>query len=423
MISRRAILRGAGATIGLPSLPSLSARGDGAPPPPARLLAFFVPCGFWMDSWAPRGLGETWELSPTLAALAPHKQKTLVLSGLDNLPAREPEGTGDHACGTAGFLTCRGAKKLPSGAFSLGVSMDQVAARVLGRRTRVRSLQLGVKGDSLICDPGYSCAYINNVSWASATQPLPKTTRPDLAFDELFEVTGARSARTSVLDHVLAESRAVAARLGADDRRKLDEYVTGVREVERRVRLPAPATCRTGARPEASADVPARVRAMLDLIVLAFTCDATRVVSFMMGNGFEGSLDFPFLGITSNHHSISHHQRRAENVERLQTIDAWEVAQLAYLLGRLDAIREGDATLLDRTAVFFSSEIADGNSHSHTDLPVVVAGGGRLGLRGGRHLRYQKRPIADLFLALLHAVGAPVATFGEDGTAPLPDLG
>jgi hypothetical protein len=429
--SRRAFLGGAASVVALPWLES---RAPAAAPPVPRLVAFFVPCGIWMPTWTPAATGPDWEPTPTLRPLVPWKRKLSLLSGLDNLPAREPQGKGDHACGTAGFLTCRLAKKLPNGGYRVGVSMDQVAARAIGASTRVPSLQIGVKSDSTVCDPGYSCAYINNVSWASDTQPLPKTTRPDLVFDQMFEgrEPGAsarararrRALRTSVLDYVLAESRSLSGRLPADDQRKLDEYMTGVRDVERRVQAVPVAGrgCADAARPGDPGDVPARIRVMLDLIVLAFRCDATRVVTFMMGNGFEGGLDFPFLGIGTNHHPISHHQNRPENIERLKKIDVWEVEQLAYLLERLDGVREGERSLLDASVVFFSSEIEDGNSHGHRNLPIVVAGtaGGRL--RTGEHRRYDGKPIANLFITLLGAVGAPVATFGEDGTGALPDL-
>jgi hypothetical protein len=413
-------------------LPALESRARAAAEPPRRFLAFFVPNGIVMDSWTPRGEGAKWQLSPTLQPLAPHRAKVSVLSGLDNLPAREPEGKGDHACGTAGFLTCRQAHRLPDGAYRLGISMDQVAAEVLGRQTRLPSLQLGVKSDSPVCDPGYSCAYINNISWASETQPLPKITRPDFAFDLLFggtsptETAAARQARrlarTSVLDYVLAQSRRLSTTVGAADRRKLDEYFTSLREVEQRAANLAPLRCTAPERPRNDSEIPARIRAMLDLIVLAFRCDATRVISFMMGNGFEGGLNFPFLGISANHHPLSHHQNRPENLEALRKIDAWEIQQLAYLLARLDEIPEGEGTLLDATAVYFSSELEDGNGHKHTNLPVVLAGraGGRL--RTGVHLRYDRQPLANLYVSLLQALGVEVNRFGADGTGPLQGL-
>jgi hypothetical protein len=440
--SRRAFLGGGATVVGLPLLESLESRIARAAGPISssvndirRFLAFFVPCGFWMDSWTPKGEGATWELSPTQAALAGIKHKLSVLGGLDNLPAREPDGKGDHACGTAGFLTCRPAKKLIEGGYRLGISADQVAARAIGGKSRVGSLQLGVKADSMVCDPGYSCAYINNISWASETQPLPKTTRPDLVFDQIFEGLAPeadsqardlrRARRTSVLDFVLAQSHDLDGKLGITDRRKLGEYMAGIRDVERKIAAAAPPPapgCAGVARPTASPDVPERVRVMLDLIVLAFQCDATRVISFMMGNGFEGSFNFPFLGISANHHPISHHQGRAENSDRLKKIDAWEITQLAYLLHKLDAVQEGERTLLDNSVVYFSSEIEDGNSHRHTNLPVIVAGGAGAGLRTGRHLRYPGKSLASLFVSLLQAVGANVSSFGADGTGPLPDL-
>lgn len=439
-LSRRAFLGGAGAVLALPALESLMPRKARAEPGDARrILTFYVPNGVHMPAWTPAEVGSVFTLPTILEPLAPHQAKIAVLSGLANLPAR-PDGPGDHAAGTSGFLTCRHVVKTEGADIQNGISMDQVAAAQVGQFTRIPSMQLGIDGGSSAgdCDSGYSCAYARNISWASETQPLPKAVNPQVVWDLLFggfdpqasaeERARRQLYRTSVLDYVLGEANSLKPRLGTTDQRKLDEYMTGVSELEKKIQKAATApVCTAIDRPPAAPPYQEHVRLMLDLIALSFQCDATRVVSFMLGNA-GSNRPYPFLDVngvpvSEGHHEISHHQDLQTNFEKLTAIARWEVEQLAYLVGKLDLIDEGNGTtVLDNTAVFFSSEIEDGNSHAHTNLPVVVAGSLGGAITTGRHAVYQDQPMANLFISLLQGVGVETSTFGDDGTGPLANL-
>ena len=429
--SRRRFLGGAAGLVALPWLESLAPRVAGAHSAiPKRFVAFYVPNGIRMDAWTPTTTGTDYALTPILSPLKSVRQKVLVLSGLANAPAR-PDGPGDHAAGTAGFLTCRHVVKTDGAGIRNGISVDQVAAQSVGRATRIASLQYGIDSGAGVgnCDSGYSCAYVRNISWASEAQPLPKLTSPEAAFSSLFDgadrkLSAAqrvrrRRDRSSVLDYVRGEAQSLSGAVSASDRVKLDEYLTGVRELERRVQGADSFVCAAPSEPPADLPYPDHVRLMLDLTVLALKCDATRIVSFMLGNG-GSTRSYDFLGVQGGHHDISHHQKRTENLDKLQVIDTWEVAQFAYLLQRMDSIQEEDGTLLDHSAVFFSSEIEDGDTHSHYNLPVLIGGGLGGTLPTGAHLRAPyNAPLGGLFLTLLAGLGAPAAHFGDDGSGPL----
>jgi hypothetical protein len=373
-------------------------------------------------------------LPSILTPLAPVKDDVLVLTGLANRPAR-PDGAGDHASGTGAFITAAHPFKTQGADIRNGISMDQVAAGVLKQHTKFPSLQLGVDGggSSGDCDSGYSCAYARNISWASETTPLPKETNPASVFDRLFagvdpNMSAAaaerrRRLKQSVLDSVKDDANALHAKLGTTDRRKVDEYLTGVRELELRIastQTPVP-VCTPGGRPSGYTDIRDHTKQMLDLIVLAFQCDVTRVATFMLRNA-GSNYPFTFLGISGGHHSLSHHQGNTSNLAALEQIDRWEVEQLAYLLTQMKKVVEPDGTLLDNSAVFFSSEIEDGDTHSHLNMPILVAGKAGGKLTPGRHVRYTTElSVANLFVSLLDAVGAPVASFGNS-TGPLGQL-
>lgn len=428
--SRRRFLGGAASLVALPWLLSLAPRAAAARTAAAkRFVAFYVPNGIHMAAWTPTSVGPDYALTPILSPLERLKRKVLVVSGLANAPAH-PDGPGDHAAGTAGFLTCRHVVKTDGAGIRNGESVDQLAARALGRATRIASLQYGIDSGAGVgnCDSGYSCAYVRNISWASEAQPLPKITNPEAAFSALFDGADSKLStaerlrrkadRSSVLDYVRGEAEGLSRSLSQTDRHKLDEYLTGVRELERRVQGADSAVCVVPGEPPPTLPYPEHVRLMLDLTVLALKCDATRVVSFMLGNG-GSPRSYEFLGIHGGHHDISHHQKRPENLEKLQKIDTWEISQLAYLLERMDAVDEGEGTLLDHSAVFFSSEIEDGDSHSHYNLPVLVGGGLGGALPTGRHVRVaHNAPLSGLFLTLLAGLGVQASHFGDDGASP-----
>lgn len=439
MISRRSLLRGTGAALALPFLeamrPAVAHAQQNGAPPPRRLLAYYVPCGIHMPAWrVAGGTGPLGTLPPMLASFEPLKQDILLLSRVSNRPAI-PDGPGDHASGTGAFLTAAHPFKTEGANIQNGISVDQEAANAIGMYTRFPSLQLGAEGGGATgnCDSGYSCAYARNISWAGPQTPLPKETSPQAVFDRLFagadprETAEARRKtrlyRLSVLDFVRDDTQRLKGQLGRTDRQKMDEYLTGIRELETRVRATEETpVCDPGMRPTAPGDIRARVRAMSDLMVLAFKCDLTRVISFMLGNAGSNRV-YDFLGIGEGHHEISHHQGNATNLQRLQAIGTWEVEQLAYLVQQLKDAQEPDGSILDNSVVFFSSEIEDGNSHSHIDMPVLLAGRGGRTWSTGRHIRYgTEQTFGNLFMSMLSTVGVTVPSFGLDGRQLLPDL-
>ena len=437
-LPRRTFLGGLGAALALPWLEAMAPIGKAAladaPAPPTRLLFYFVPNGIHMEAFTPATAGTGFELTPILTPLAAHQSKLNVISGLGNKPAIVPVA-GDHARGTGSFLTCVTPVKSEGADVFNAKSVDQVAAEAHGDATLFPSLQLGTVNAISIgsCDSGYSCAYSRNISWAGPSTPLPKISKPQVLFDRLFggmdpaateeEIARRRLLRTSVLDGAIEDAVRLQALLGKGDQLKVGEYLESVYEVEQLIQQAAQApACDAPAAPGEPGDVPGLLKAMSDLMVIALTCDMTRVMSFMLGDG-GSNRSYDFIGVSGAHHEISHHQNDPGNWDKLTTIDIWEAEQLAYLLGRMDAVAEGEGTLLDHSAVFWSSEIEDGNSHSHVNLPVVLAGGAGGRIPGGRHLVYEdEQPIADLFISLLDTVDVVVDSFGADGTGPLAGL-
>jgi hypothetical protein len=448
-MSRRVILGGAGVAVALPALDALLPRNEARAqmrPPARRVLFYYVPCG--INSSDDRGFrpaatgeGAAWTYSrmlmPLGAALKPH---TLVISGLHNLPAAASfggtnDGPGDHARGTGSFLTAARVNKTEGTDIRNNVSIDQVIAQRAGEMWRFRSLQLGIDGGSSAggCDSGYSCAYARNISWSGPTTPLPKITSPATAFDRLFAgmdpaATAAAQARrrayaSSVLDFVRADTTALQARLGPTDRRKLDEYLTAIREVETRIGRTEAMVCAAPGRPAATLPFQQHVDLMHDLMALAFRCDLTRVQTFMLGNAGSNRV-FDFIRESTGHHTLSHHMRDPGNLMSLERIGTWEIQKFGELCNRLRMIDDGSgASVLDNTVVMFSSEIADGDAHAHSGLPLFLVGGGGGQLRTDRHLDVGSQPIADLYIALARIMGVTLTRFGEQGTRVLANLG
>lgn len=427
-LSRRMFLGGAAGLVALPFLPSLlprAARADDAFP--TRLLFLHAPNGVRMDLWRPVGAGADFAFGPTLAQLEDVRDHVTVISGLANDAARG-DRPGDHARGTGAFLTCR----TPSfDTVENGVSVDQVIATAQLGATPFRSLELGVEGasGSPVCDSGYSCAYVQNIAWSSATTPMPKLSQPQTVFDRLFAGFDARLSeaqrlrrrayRASVLDAVTEQAAEVSRRIAVEDRRRLDEYLTGVRELELRV---DGGVCGVDVAAPGVVDLEHHADLLLDLAVAAIACGQTRVVTMMLGNA-GSNLVYSFLpGVRGAHHQLSHHQGLAENLDQLAIIDAWVVGRFARVVRKLAAIPEGDGTLLDHALVMFGSEISDGNVHNHDDLPVLLAGRGNGAVSPGRHLDTGGAPIANLFVSMMQAAGVDQATFGADGVGPLEGL-
>ncbi len=425
--SRRAFLGGAAAALTLPLLPSLPGVRAAASTPPRRFLGWFTPNGFVREHWLPPEGPLGADLPRTLRPLADVRDELLLISGVANHPAvREIQG--DHARGTGGTLTCQECRHLEDGSLSNGISFDQELARRLGD-TPFRSLELGAAPGVQVgtCDSGFSCAYTNHISWDDANTPRPKIIDPDLLFRRLFagsdslqsteEAQRRRARRSSVLDHVLEDATVLRPALSAPDRDKLDEYMTAVRELERKVG-PPPEDVEA---PEAGLDYPGTVRAMADLMVLALEYDLTRVITFMAENGTSYRY-FHDLEVSRGHHDLSHHAGDPDKIADLLRIEEWTTGELAYLVRRLAQARDLDGgSLLRNCLVLMASDVADGDAHTHVDLRLLVAGRAGGGLRTGRHLAFSGQPaLADLYLAFAELLGAPLPAFGADGTRPLP---
>lgn len=434
-LGRRAFISATGATvIGLPLFeafePKLARAASGTP----RFIGFYVPNGKHMPAWKPTTDGADYALTPSLMPLSTLKKKFSVLTGLENKGAERPVG-GDHARGTGSFFTCTNihtASEISSGSPPNGISVDQVIADQIGKSSRIASLQLGLTNVGR--DQGYGSEFIQNISFDKNGKFKPKTVVAGSAFDTLFQgfdptasaadVERRNKLKASVLDFAVEQAKALGPSISRSDNIKLDQYLTSVRELEQRLQNSSGTGaqgCATATKPASPTAVPDQVKAMLDVMVLGLQCNVTRVITYMLGNGGDGAINgFPWLNISDHHHAIAHHQNQQANFDKLMKVNLWEVQELAYLLGKLDAIDEGGATLLDNTLVLYSSEISDGNRHNHNDLPVLLAGGGNLGVNTGQHLRFDKQPIASLFLSLIQAMGATSVTkFGDDGTAPL----
>ena len=378
--------------------------------------------------------GAGYDLPLILEPLVDVQSEVSVLSKLANRPAR-PDGAGDHASGTGAFLTCAHPRKTEGADIENGISLDQHLANELGGETALRSLQLGIDGGSSAggCDSGYSCAYARNVSWSGPATPLPKLTDPAIVFDRLFagfdteasaeEIARRQRQSSSLLDYVLGDARALSMRLGMSDRKKLDEYMTGVRELEMRIMSGGSGpTCDPGMRPTTDLGFEEHVRVMSDLMVLGMQCDVTRFMTFMLGNAASGR-GYDFLGVTGGHHELSHHAQDPAKLDALTTIGTWEVEQFAYLLDKMSKVDEGGESLLDRSIVFFSSEIEDGDSHSHFNMPILLAGKAGGAFTPGRHIVFEDEPsVGNLFISIMQAFGLAEGTFGEDGTGPLTGL-
>jgi hypothetical protein len=431
-VSRRTVLQGLGAAVALPWLEAMApAATAAAATPPRRLAWMYVPNGIHMADWTPKADGALTQLSWIAEPLEPFKDSLTFLTGLTCDKARaNGDGPGDHARAMSAFLTGRQPRKTHGADIRAGVSADQLAAQHIGKTTKFASLELGTdRGlNAGNCDSGYSCAYSNSISWRGESTPNAKEIDPRLVFERLFGTAqpGQTSAnelrrehyRKSILDYVADDARRLQARLGGADKRKLDEYLTAVREIENRItRAGGPTRVDTHgvSRPTGiPREFGEHLRLLADLMVLAFRTDQTRIGTFVFAN--EGSnRSYRFIGVPDGHHDLSHHGNDQEKQKKIREINRFHVEQLAYLLKKLREVKESDgSTLLDNCLIAYGSGNSDGNRHNHDDLPVLVAGKGGGSVRAGRHLRFPREtPVTNLWLAMLNRAGAPATTLGD----------
>ena len=433
-IPRRTVLRGLGATLALPLLdgmvPAYAAIRNTAANPIRRLGAFYVPNGMEMRAWIPKGDGREFEFSPILKPLEPFREQVNVLTGLCDNPAvpLPGEGIGDHARASATWLTGVNIKKTEGLDIRAGTSMDQIAAKVLGKETQLASLELGLDSVETLgaCDAGYSCAYTNTIAWRNPTTPLPMENDPRAVFERLFGSAdstdaAARLARIkqdrSVLDYVSERVAGLNRDLGSGDRNKLSQYLDAVRDVERRIQKAEEQSDRNMPLVEKPVGIPetfeGHAKLMFDLLALAYQTDLTRVGTYMLSREVS-SRAYPEIGVPDAHHGTSHHQNDPMKLEKLAKINTFHINLFAYFVEKLRSTPDGDGTLLDHSMLVYGSGISDGNIHFHLDLPTVVVGGGGGRLKGGRHLRYgTDTPVTNLYVSLLDKLGVPVEKFGD----------
>ncbi|MBM3810294.1 MAG: DUF1552 domain-containing protein [Acidimicrobiia bacterium] len=432
-ISRRTLLRGVGVSLGLPWLEALASTPEAAP---IRMGMLYMPNGVNTNHWTPEGTGRGFTLSKTLSPLADVKDRVVVLSQLWNEASKGGDG---HYVKEAAILTCTTIKKTPGADLANGTSVDQMAAQSSARHTPIPSLELGVTPVAIGVDAvvGYTRVYGSHIAWSNPTTPLARELNPRAVYERLYRATTkptGNSARMDglLLDRVLGDARRLRAQVGSEDKARLDEYLSVMRSLEERVERASSATGQTW-KPRAAIDPDAaptdrprdhaeHVRLMMDMIAVAFQTDTTRVATFMFGNAVS-NVSFRFLeGVTAGHHDVSHHSGEADKLRQYQIINQWHIEQYAYLLRKLAAMKEGESSVLDNSMVMFASALSDGQKHDPHNLPIVVAGraGGRID--SGQHLVYTKdSPLANLYVSMLDAFGAPVERFA-DSTGHLPGL-
>ncbi|HLH15619.1 MAG TPA: DUF1552 domain-containing protein [Bryobacteraceae bacterium] len=442
-LPRRAFLRGLGTTLALPLLdamvPAFAATPKTAAKPAVRMGFVYVPNGIIMDRWKPSAEGKGFEFTPCLKALEPFRDRLNVLSGLAQVNGRAlGDGAGDHARAGATWLTGVHPKKTGGANIHAGVSADQIAARALGSATQFGSLEIGLESPQLAgdCDSGYSCAYTNTISWRDPVTPLPMEVNPRALFERLFgdgDSTDpaarlrAIKEQRSVLDYVTGDLDRLESNLGPGDRVKLTQYLEAVRDIERRIQraeeqnatMKVPTMERPSGIPE---DFEEHARLMMDLFVIAWQTDMTRVISFMMAR--EGSnRSYRAIGISDGHHSCTHHMNDPVKIEKTAKINKYHVDTFAYLLDKLSKTPDGDGTLLDHSMILYGSSISDGNAHTHHNLPLLLAGGAAGQLKGGRHIVYpNETPMTNLLLSMLDKTGIPAPEKLGDSTGRLDRL-
>lgn len=443
--NRRGFLRGLGAFVALPAMESfrplmaagaeraIATTASGAP---LRMAYLYIPNGVNLECWRPKGTTASYKPGDTFKPMEALRNDFQIFTGFEQqFAAANGDGPGDHARGVATFLTSAQARKTAGSDIKLGVSIDQIAARAAQKETRLSSLELGTDAarNAGNCDSGYSCAYQFNLSWRSETQPMSPEANPRQVFERLFGAGNSKerasglgqryASKKSVLDFVEQDAKALQKYLGRSDRHKLDEYLTGVREIERQIEkaesmgLPKdPGVPAPDGKPDSYKE---HLRLMMDMMVLAFKTDSTRISTFLMAHDGSGR-SFKEIGVNDGHHNISHHQRNPDNLAKLAKIDLFYMEQLAYFLDKLKSTPDVDGkSLLHNSMIVYGGCISDGDRHNHNDLPIVVAGNAGGAFTPGRHVDLgEDVPLSNLYLRMLEEFGVKEKRFG-DSTAAL----
>jgi hypothetical protein len=431
-MNRRTILRGTGAMLALPlmeaMMPASSVAAEMAQAARKRLHVIYTPNGMMMQNWTPAQEGEGYAITPILKPLEPYKDKFAVVSGLDHVQAEAlGDGAGDHGRCCGSYLTGMHVKKTEGADLASGISMDQVVAKQFGELTQIPSLEMGLEPPSLVgsCDTGYSCAYTNTLSWSSASTPLPVTINPREIFERLFGDGDSLDAKSrlaqlrrqaSILDFVADDAKRLSNKMSATDKLKLEEYMTSVRDIERRIQkmekgggdvAVLPSYVRPSGVPDGFED---HAHMMIDLMVLAAQADLTRVNTLMLAREVSGR-SYPEIGVPDAHHALSHHGNDPEKIAKLTKINTLHIEQIAYYVKRMGETKDGTGTLLDNTFLMAGASLADSNKHDHRNLPTLVAGGL---VKGNRHVVAPKdTPMTNMMLSMMDALGVHVEKLGD----------
>lgn len=437
-ISRRTFLHGTGVALGLPLLnamlprPARAAAGSTAKPP-VRMAALFFPNGVWQDAWIPKQAGADYEVPFSLEPLGEMRKKVLVFSNLDKAHSHQGDG---HYAKTANFLTGLAVRKTTGKEIHCGgMSLDQLVAQQVGHYTPLPSLELGIDPviSGIDSNVGYTRLYGSYISWETATRPVAKEINPRLVYERLFGASAQKpktaadrrrfSDQESLLDLAYEDAKDLRKKLGRDDQFKLDEYLDSIRAVEKRIAFfaqPPERTWKPETAPQHSPpqDAPPNygehVKLMLDLMILAFQTDSTRVGTFMFANDVSGR-NFSFVdGVHGAHHELSHHENKGDKIEQYKRINRWHTAQFAYMLEKMQGIKEGESTLLDNSMILFGCGMSDGNRHDPANLPILLGGRGGGSIDTGRHIACEKNtPLCNLYLSMLDRMQVEVESFGD----------
>jgi hypothetical protein len=440
-LSRRRFLRGFGAAVALPAFesfrPLMAASAPGkaiattASGAPLRMAYLYIPNGVNLAHWRPEGTSGNYKMGSSFASMEKHREDFQIFTGFEQKNATNGgDGPGDHARGNAAFLTSARPRKTSGSDIHLGISADQVAANAIADQTRLSSLELSTDGvrKSGQCDSGYSCAYQFNLSWRSENQPMTPESNPRAVFERLFGAGNAGerakslgqrlASKKSVLDFIESDAKAMHRHLGRTDRQKLDEYLTGVREIEKQIEkaeamgIPAdPGVAAPQGIPQSYGE---HLRLMLDMMVLAFKTDTTRISTFLMAH--DGSnRSFGEIGVNEGHHNISHHRKNQDNLDKIAKIDTFYLEQLSYFLEKLKTTEDVDGkSLLHNSMIVYGGCISDGDRHNHDDLPILLAGHGGGSFKPGRHVDLGEAvPLSNLYLRMLDEFGVKDKSFGD----------